>query len=95
MSEKDPPSGPTTTHLELRPDMTQMSESTRFQTNQYSGTFGQEEASKYTQPLPLRELLVLHQVLQVSSQEEEEQEDEKKEKRGDATLDDSHLTVHM
>ena len=44
------------------------------------------------QPLH-QELLVLHQVLQVSSSEEEEQEDEEKGKRGDATLDDSHLTL--
>ena len=47
------------------------------------------------QSLLLQELLVLHQVLQVSSSEEKEQEDEEKKKRGDATLDDSHLTVHV
>ena len=47
------------------------------------------------QSLLLQELLVLHLVLQVSSLEEKEQEDEEKKKRGDATLDDSHLTVHV
>ena len=55
-------------------------------TNPSLATFGQEGNSRYTQPLLLRELHVLHQVLLLSNQEEEEQEDEEKKKRGDATL---------
>ena len=72
-----------------------MLELSRFQTNPYLATFGQKEVSKSTQPLLLRELLVLHKVLLLSNQEEEEQEDEEKKKRGDATLQTSLHTVHV
>ena len=91
--KKDAPSS-TSTLLVLMTVMTQMLESSRFLTCPSLATYGQVGNSRFMQPI-LQELLVLHQVLQVSSLEEEEQEDEKKKKRGDATLDDSHLTVHM
>ena len=91
--KKDAPSS-TSTLLVLMTVMTQMLESSKFPTNPSLATFGQMGILKYLQRLH-QKLLVLHQVLQVSSLEEEEQEDEKKKKRGDATLDDSHLTVHV
>ena len=72
-----------------------MLESSRFPTNPSLATFGQEGNSRFTQPLLLRELLVLHQVLLTSNQEEEEQEEEEKKKRGDATLQTSLHTVQV
>ena len=58
------------------------------QTVQSMATCGLEESGGST---PVSH----HQLCLISRSEEEEQEDEKEKKRGDATLDDSHLTVHM
>ena len=76
--ERDPPST-TLSLLALKKVTTQMLESSRFPTNPSLATFGQMGILKYLQRLH-QKLLVLHQVLQVSSLKEEEREDEKRER---------------